>query len=184
VALNVRSDLVSLPWSDDLQEQHLIQCFVRHSAPRLVDYLDSPFWQRTVLQAVVHEPAFKHAIAAIGSLHDKLLTDSADLDLTHSRRTGFAPEQCKKPIRHPIQPANEDKAPVLYLTLTTCVLSTCSKRSRATVSKSPATLHKVTACYSNMRRIRRASGGASSICSGARPAISVDGGGCRRSWRD
>ncbi|KAK5110877.1 hypothetical protein LTR85_000715 [Meristemomyces frigidus] len=123
--LGARTDPVALPWSDDRQEQHALQFFVRNSAPQLAGYFDSPFWQRMILQAGRHEPAVKHAIAAIGALHEKLLIGAVSPDSSQSKRTRFALEQCNKSIRHLVKPAVEGKPPDLRLMLTTCVLFTC-----------------------------------------------------------
>lgn len=99
--------------------------FVRSSAPQLAGYFDLPFWQRMVLQAGRHEPAVKHAIAAIGTLHEKLLTGAVNSNVSQDKRTRFALEQCNKSIQHLITPAQEGKAPDIRLILTTCVLFTC-----------------------------------------------------------
>ncbi|KAK3109606.1 hypothetical protein LTR53_016957, partial [Teratosphaeriaceae sp. CCFEE 6253] len=128
-ALGSSTDPVTLPWSDDRHEQHALQFFVRHSAPQLAGYFDSPFWQRMVLQAARHEPAVKHAVAAIGALHEKLLTGAVnpEVELRESRAR-FALEQCNKSIQHLLQPGGEGgtkPTPDLRLMLTTCVLFTC-----------------------------------------------------------
>ena len=123
-ALGVRTDPVALPWSEDRAEQHALQFFVRHSAAQLAGYFDSPFWERMVLQAGRHEPAVKHAIAAVGALHEKLLTGAVTPGVSQDRRTRFALEQCNKSIQHLTKPEG-DKSPNLRLMLTTCVLFTC-----------------------------------------------------------
>ncbi|KAK1820240.1 hypothetical protein LTR12_005391 [Friedmanniomyces endolithicus] len=121
------TDPVTLPWSDDRHEQHALQFFVRNSAPQLAGYFDSPFWQRMVLQAARGEPAVKHAVAAIGSLHEKLLTGAVNNPETDLRepRARFALEQCNKSIQHLVKPGEGGKGPDLRLMLTTCVLFTC-----------------------------------------------------------
>ena len=124
-ALGVRTDPVTLPWSEDRHEQHALQFFVRHSAPQLAGYFDSPFWQRMVLQAGRNEPAVKHAIAAVGALHEKLLTGAVNPNESQDRRTQFALEQCNKSIQHLLKPKEGTQRPDLRLMLTTCVLFTC-----------------------------------------------------------
>ena len=121
----VRTEPVNLPWSDDRQEQHALQFFVRHSAPQLAGYFDSPFWQRMVLQAGRQEPAVRHAIAAIGALHEKLLTGAVNPEHMQDKRTRFALEQCNKSIQHLVTPPDATTQPDLRLMLTTCVLFTC-----------------------------------------------------------
>jgi hypothetical protein len=124
-ALGLHLTPVSVPWSEDREVQHALQFFVRHSAPQLAGYFDSPFWQRMLLQSGRHSPAVKHAIAAIGTLHEKLLIGADDQDATSQRKTRFALEQCNQSIQHLTKPVDGAKSPDLRLMLTTCVLFTC-----------------------------------------------------------
>jgi hypothetical protein len=78
-----------------------------------------------VLQAGRHEPAVRHAIAAIGALHEKLLTGSVDPNQAQDKQTRFALEQCNKSIKLLVGPAEASAKPDLRLMLTTCVLFTC-----------------------------------------------------------
>ena len=118
--------LTLLAGSNDRQEQHSLNFFVRHSAPQLAGYFDSPFWQRMVLQAGRHEPSVRHALAAIGSLHEKLLAGTVDPSQPQDTRTKFALEQCNKSIQYLVKPESaKETKPNLRLMLTTCVLFTC-----------------------------------------------------------
>lgn len=47
-ALGIRTENPTLPWSSDRQEQHALQFFIKHSAPQLAGYFDSPLWQKMV----------------------------------------------------------------------------------------------------------------------------------------
>jgi hypothetical protein len=124
-ALGLHLTPVSVPWSEDREVQHALQFFVRHSAPQLAGYFDSPFWQRMLLQSGRHSPAVKHAIAAIGTLHEKLLIGVDDRDATSQRKTRFALEQCNQSIQHLTKPVEGATTLDLRLMLTTCVLFTC-----------------------------------------------------------
>lgn len=128
VAATLTSDFeartMSLPWSDDAGERHALQFFCVHSAPQLAGYFDAPFWQQTVLRAGRHEPAVRHAIAAVGALHERLLAGDHSPDGSHDRRTQFALEQCNKSIRYLMQDANESKKPNARLMIITCLLFT------------------------------------------------------------
>lgn len=123
-ALGLHSKPVTLLWSEDRQVQHSLQFFVRHSAPQLSGYFDSPFWQQMLLQSGFQSPAVTHAIAAIGALHEKLLAGADKKELSNPRKCSFALEQCNQSIQHltsPIDGGNPD----LKLLLTTCILFTC-----------------------------------------------------------
>ena len=78
-----------------------------------------------VLQAGRQEPAVRHAIAAIGALHEKLLTGAVNPEQSQDKRTQFALEQCNKSIQHLVKPPEATTKPDLRLMLTTCVLFTC-----------------------------------------------------------
>lgn len=124
-ALGLQTKPIALPWSDDDLVQHALQFFVQHSAPQLAGYFDSPFWQRMLLQSGRHDPAVKHAIAAIGALHERLLIGGDEQDVTHQQKTRFALEQCNQSIQLITTPEDGNKPPDLRLMLTTCVLFTC-----------------------------------------------------------
>jgi hypothetical protein len=70
--------------------------FIHHSAPQLAGCFDSPFWQQILLESGDQSPAVKHAIGAIGALHERLLSEADDKDLDNSRKCGFALEQCNQ----------------------------------------------------------------------------------------
>jgi hypothetical protein len=77
-----------------------------------------------VLQAGRHEPAVKHAVAAVGALHEKLLTGAISHGAGQDQQTRFALEQCNKSMHH-LTKSSRDRVPNLRLMLTTCVLFTC-----------------------------------------------------------
>lgn len=79
-----------------------------------------------VLQAGHHEASVRHALAAIGSLHEKLLAGTVDPSQPQDARTRFALEQCNKSIHCLVAPeGSQTSKPDLRLMLTTCVLFTC-----------------------------------------------------------
>ena len=52
-----------------------------------------------VLQVARHEKSVLHALAAIATLHEKLLFSAADPAESQDQRTTFALEQCNKSIQ-------------------------------------------------------------------------------------
>ena len=113
-----------LPCREDRQIQGSIQFFIHRSAPQLARYLKSPFWQKILLQSGIQLPAIKHAIAAIGALHERLLLGPDDQNSGNPRKCGFALEQCNQSIQHLVKPADGTQ-PDTKLLLTTCILFTC-----------------------------------------------------------
>ena len=123
-ALGVNASSPTLVWSDDKAEQHAMQFFCVHSAPQLAGYFDAPFWQRMVLQAGRHEPAVRHAIAAVGALHERQLAGDHPLDDFQDSQAQFALEQCNKSIRYLTQDVDETKKPNPRLIITASLLFT------------------------------------------------------------
>jgi hypothetical protein len=60
--------------------------FFRHkTAPQLFVFFGGDFWETLLLQAALHEPSIRHAILAVGSLHESF-----------ERNNGLiAPNNCK-----------------------------------------------------------------------------------------
>ena len=109
-----------------------------------------------VLQAGRHEPAVRHAIAAIGALHEKLLTGAVDPNRSQDEQTRFALEQCNKSIQHLVKPSDAGTKPDLRLMLTTCVLFTCFEALQGHCEQ--AIIH-ATQGYSLLQQYAMVSGG-------------------------
>jgi len=54
----------------DAQEQRSLEYFRSRTVPELAGSFNSEFWSRFILQTAQHEPAIRHAITALGSLHE------------------------------------------------------------------------------------------------------------------
>jgi hypothetical protein len=54
-----------------LQSRRSFAFFVQATCPQLAGFFGSDFWERLVLQAAHHESAIRHAIVAVGSLHEQ-----------------------------------------------------------------------------------------------------------------
>ena len=63
----------------DLHELPTEPYFVENRTFRLASYYESSFRQRIVLPAGQSEPAVRHAVAAIGALHEMVLSESTEL---------------------------------------------------------------------------------------------------------
>ncbi|EUC40205.1 hypothetical protein COCMIDRAFT_109418 [Bipolaris oryzae ATCC 44560] len=58
----------ALPFSTT-EEKSSFSFFTSHAIPKLRGFLDSPFWQREVLQAAHREPAIQHCVIALGAMY-------------------------------------------------------------------------------------------------------------------
>lgn len=86
---------IHIPGSSD--EKRGFQYFLKNTSVELSGYYDKSFWEHLLLQASSSEPALRHAVIAIGSLHE----DFSNKRLTYSsENSGFAIKQYTKAISH------------------------------------------------------------------------------------
>ncbi|GIZ48626.1 hypothetical protein CKM354_001167800 [Cercospora kikuchii] len=118
-------------WRRSWRERHCLNFFVNFSAPQMAGFFDSAFWQRMVIQTSYHEPAIRHAITAIGALHECIMQRAFADDKQKAKAMEFALNQCNKAIACLTaeegyeQDPNRRRIPSSRLALTTCVLFTC-----------------------------------------------------------
>ena len=116
---------IRIPWSQDRREQHALKFFTQTSAPQFAGFFDASFWQRTVLQAARREPAIKHALAAVGAIHERLLSSGEAEPIApdvRDPRMQCALEQCNSAIHELTMQGKRARQPNLRLTLTACLL--------------------------------------------------------------
>ena len=80
---------------------------------------DPTFWTRLVLQATHHEPAIKHAVIALGALHESSEIKSRE------DSSIFAMQQYGKAIECLVKPLREKQKQAADVALITCVLFVC-----------------------------------------------------------
>ena len=123
-----------LTWRRSWRERHCLNFFVNFSAPQMAGFFDSSFWQRMVIQTSYQEPAIRHAITAIGALHECIMQRTYADERQKAKAMEFALSQCNKAIscltnedgdEAPDTPPNRHSIPSSRLALTTCVLFTC-----------------------------------------------------------
>jgi hypothetical protein len=118
-------------WRRSWRERHSLNFFVNFSAPQLAGFFDSQFWQRMVIQTSYHEPAIRHAITAIGALHECIMQRAFADEKQKAKAMEFALNQCNKAISCLTSDdgteyeLNRRRIPSSRLALTTCVLFTC-----------------------------------------------------------
>lgn len=124
------SPLAVTPSLHDLgseQERRSFHFFCSRTIIRLSGYFVAGFWNRWVLQAFHHEPAIRHAVIALGSIHERF--DGGDVAVLGSNRDtsrgGFALEQYNHAIRHLLEPATQGTRPAFDVCLISCVLFAC-----------------------------------------------------------
>ena len=95
---------------DDL-ERRGFDFFRTRTVPQLCGFFDNDLWQRVVLQATFREPAIRHAVFALGSLHERF--EMGDLTVFASNldkvQGGLALKQYIKAINHLVTSKTENK---------------------------------------------------------------------------
>lgn len=110
----------------DDQERRSFDFFRKRTALQLSGFFDSEFWNRSVPQATLHEPAIRHAVLALSALHERFESgDNSILIKTWNRNEGgFALQQYNKSIHYLIRPNNRCKQSV-HVCLVACMLFAC-----------------------------------------------------------
>lgn len=103
------------------QSRRSFAFFTQRTCPQLAGFFGSDFWERFVLQAAYHESAVRHAIVAIGSLHE--LFEHRTLIVDSQR--AFALEQYSLAIRALLVPLSQRGERGVDVCLISCILFTC-----------------------------------------------------------
>lgn len=92
--------------------------FIQKTSLQLAGPFGSAFWERLVLQAAHYEPAIRHAITAIGSLHEQHII-GRDIE------SSFALRQYNLAIKSLLDPPSPGHQRGLDVCLISCILFTC-----------------------------------------------------------
>ncbi|KAL9087135.1 MAG: hypothetical protein Q9165_006786 [Trypethelium subeluteriae] len=116
----------------NLEETRSLEYFRIRTIPQLSGFLGSSFWSHYLLQTAAHEPAIRHAIIALGSLHERF--EAGDSSILRSNldklEGGFALQQYTTAIGQLIKPSFNHFQQTLDVALTACVLFTCFETLR------------------------------------------------------
>ncbi|TAQ83901.1 hypothetical protein B7494_g7782 [Chlorociboria aeruginascens] len=118
----------------DPMELKTLHFFTTFTTPALSGNFCSHFWQHIVLQASVVEPSVRHAIIAIGAVHQDFITRQQSPHGCHDlSMQAFAFRQYTKAISY-LQQLMTIRTPPLDITLISCILFTsfdCLLRNHA-----------------------------------------------------
>ena len=124
---------VTVQWSPssgftgDEAERRSFYFFRARTAPQLAGYFTSDFWDCLVPLSTHHQPAIKHAVIALGSLHERFENydiSMRGLDLDNSQG-GFALKQYNRAIGHLIKSVTTGGQEALDTSLVACILFAC-----------------------------------------------------------
>ncbi|KAL8709529.1 MAG: hypothetical protein Q9220_005771 [cf. Caloplaca sp. 1 TL-2023] len=112
---------------EDAVEQRSFAFFQERTVNEIVGCFPDTFWAKLVPLSTHYEPAIKHAVIALGSLHERF--EQGDRSILKSNRDvmegGFALHQYTKAISHLVRPRKGNDKPPLDTSLVACVLFAC-----------------------------------------------------------
>ena len=103
----------------DSQERHHFIFFEQYTALEFAGYFDTDLWTRLILQMSRTQPAIRHAIVALGSLHENL---QACDNIAHAPSTTiYSLQHYNKAVLH-LQRQLSSSQQSIAVTLTCCLL--------------------------------------------------------------
>ncbi|KAI9711456.1 MAG: hypothetical protein M1820_002019 [Bogoriella megaspora] len=124
----------SIPDNESMafNEWRSFEYFRRRTVPQLSGFFDASFWDYHILQTVRHEPAIRHSIIALGSLHERFEAGDPWISRSNINKVegGFALEQYVKAIRCLVELMSVKGKQAVDVLITACVLFTCFEALR------------------------------------------------------
>lgn len=113
------------------EERRCFEFFLTRTASQLSGFWDSDFWNCLILRATHHQPAIRHAVLALGSLHERFEAGDRSVmnPIWDKGEGGFALKQYNRAIQQLIKPTSEDQQAV-DVCLIACLLFACFETLR------------------------------------------------------
>ena len=108
------------------EERRCLDYFLNRTAVQLSGFWGSGFWDCLIIRATHHEPAIRHAVLALGSLHERSeARHRSVLNPVWDKMEGsFALTQYNQAIQQLIKPASDGQQAV-DVCLIACMLFAC-----------------------------------------------------------
>lgn len=106
------------------REQRSFHFFRHTTVTQLSGFFGEDMWDRLVLQTSHFEPAIRHAVIALGSLHERFVGHSGLISQRDSL-DNFALQQYNLAIRSLMEPVSRKKRPSTDVCLVACTLFAC-----------------------------------------------------------
>lgn len=107
------------------KELRAFDFFRNESTTEFAGFFDSSFWSRSVLQASHAESCIRHAVFALGSLHETVLRNSSLPSKPDASSDPFALQQCNKAIGFLNQSISSNTHPSIEMLLMSCAIFIC-----------------------------------------------------------
>ncbi|KAG9244158.1 hypothetical protein BJ878DRAFT_567806 [Calycina marina] len=118
-----------------VEEKRSFSYFIQNTVPELSGYFETGFWESLIVQASTSEPSLRHALIAIGSLHEDFV---AQRQMYQTKEESLAVAQYAKAIRYLRKSLALERTTPLTALLA-CILFVCFDSLRGNFSA--AVLH-------------------------------------------
>ena len=110
----------------DQKERRYFDFFCNQTVPQITGFFESKFWQRLLLQTTRCEPAVRHAVVALASVHERFgIAGSVSSDYEASIEGRFALRQYNQAIEHLVGPISTRGQQAADVCLICCILFAC-----------------------------------------------------------
>lgn len=116
---------ISFDVTSNKRERRAFQFFRENSAAEFPGFFESSFWGQLVLQASHAEPSIRHAVIALGSLHETIRQGEWTPLESGRPYDPFALQQCNKAIGHLTQNIGSDEHHSKQMLLMSCAIFIC-----------------------------------------------------------
>ena len=139
------------PWSvlpdevlGNTAERRSFHFFRSRTAPQLSGYFASEFWDCLVPLSTHHQPAIRHAVLALASLHERFENNDSSILCSHYdiAQGGFSLKQYNRAIACLIEPITAGRQQALDTCLVTCILFACFEVSFPIIANLCARQHQ------------------------------------------
>jgi hypothetical protein len=116
---------MSVDMAGEGEERRAFHFFRTNSIMAFQEYFDSEFWSRLILQASHTEPTIRHAVIALGSLHETTQNKDSAVLKSGKANNKFALQQCNKAITSLNNELSLKGQRSIQVLLMSCVLFVC-----------------------------------------------------------
>jgi hypothetical protein len=109
------------------KERRSFHFFLTRTAPQLSAFYGEPFWSHLILQASHYEPSIRHAITALGSLHERFEDEDGFVSRRNTDQSydSFALQEYGLAIQALVKPFSRNQPQAIDVCLTSCILFAC-----------------------------------------------------------
>ena len=116
---------ISVDIAGSRKERRAFYFFRDNSAASFRGFFESSFWDQLVLQASHTEPGIRHAVIALGALHENVQLEEGTLLKSEIPSDSFALQQCNKAIGHLKRDISSSGLHSKQMLLMSCIIFIC-----------------------------------------------------------